>query len=82
MSAPYSVTYTLHCMHCGHSLDESADEPMQLVAMFKPSLLPMLIPKTHPLEQRRRCRSCGYVNVFHPVGLTHNWRAVTLKSVI
>ena len=75
-----AMTYTLHCVHCGHSLDESADEPMELVAMFKPSRLPAQIPKTHPQEQRRRCRSCGYVNVFHPAApLTASWRTITLK---
>jgi len=40
--------------------------PMQLVAVFKASD-PILLAPTDVHERRRRCRHCGYVNVFKPL---------------
>jgi hypothetical protein len=64
---------------------------MQLVALFKPSLVPITIPKAHEREHRHRCRQCGWVNVFVPLSavpkererapvLTESWRSITVKS--
>ena len=60
------TVFWLRCDKCGRSLDDSADEPMQLVGLFKPSALGV-VPKSHRNEVRHRCRGCGYVNLFVPV---------------
>ena len=39
---------------------------MTLIGIFRPSS-PLKVPKTHPEEQRRRCRHCGFVSIFHPL---------------
>jgi hypothetical protein len=39
---------------------------MRIVGLFKASLVGR-VPKSHPMEVRRRCGSCGFVNIFHPV---------------
>lgn len=85
--------FWLRCDNCRRSLDVRADEPMQLVMAFKPSLFPWPIPKTHPQEHRHRCRNCGFVTVLIPAGqsagaehgvdhapLDDSWRAITVKS--
>lgn len=64
--------FSLICEKCGHTLPETADQAMQLVGLFKPSLV-AIVARTHAGEIRRRCRHCGFVNVFHPV-LTESWR--------
>lgn len=57
----------LKCDHCNKELKAEADCDMQLTIRFKPSLFRQSLGQTHPLEQRHRCRSCGWVNVFIPV---------------
>lgn len=73
-----ALTFRLHCANCGRALPEQAREPMELIAMFKPSRFSAGLPKTHPQETRDRCRPCGYVNVFHPA-VRPSWRAVEIK---
>lgn len=40
-------------------------EQVRIVALFKPSLVGRM-PHSHGAEVRKRCQSCGWVNVFHP----------------
>lgn len=42
-----------------------SDTPLALVAIFKASSAGRLV-KANDDEIRRRCRHCGWVNVFHP----------------
>jgi hypothetical protein len=78
-----SEEFWLRCDKCGRSMDDAASEPMQLVVLFKPSLVSVAVPRTHERERRHRCRSCGWVNVFVPLvaisqpansSLTPGWR--------
>jgi hypothetical protein len=57
--------FPLHCEKCVRDLGETSSEPVQLVALFKPSKFGRMA-KTHPAERRHRCLHCGFVNVFHP----------------
>jgi hypothetical protein len=41
------------------------ETPLTLVAIFKASAAGRLV-QSHDDEVRRRCRHCGWVNVFHP----------------
>jgi uncharacterized Zn finger protein len=59
---------TLRCHSCSHSVAVTV-EPMRLVGLFKASLVGR-VPPTKPNEVRKRCTSCGWVNIFHPVDLT------------
>jgi hypothetical protein len=62
------TTRTLRCHSCSHSVGVSV-EPMRLVGLFKASLVGR-VPATKPDEVRKRCTSCGWVNIFHPVDLS------------
>lgn len=62
MAAP--VTVTLRCHRCSHAVGTSA-AVLRIVGLFKPSLVGRLSP-AHTAEVRKRCPSCGWVNVFHP----------------
>lgn len=55
----------LRCHSCSHALG-AALAPMRLVALFRASAFGQL-RGSHTHEIRRRCRSCGWVNVFHPL---------------
>jgi hypothetical protein len=75
----------LKCDHCNKDLHAEAAVEMQLAVRFKPSIFPQSVEQLHPQECRRRCRSCGWVNVFVPSAsvaagdrnslLTPNWRS-------
>lgn len=56
---------TLRCHSCSHAVGTSA-VPMRLAGLFKPSLMAR-VGRTNADEIRKRCNSCGWVNVFHPV---------------
>lgn len=79
--------FSLHCEKCYRDMDIQSAAPVQLVALFKPSKFGRLA-KTHPAEQRHRCLHCGFVNVFHPVGISQSvapspapsWREFSIKS--
>lgn len=81
--------FWLRCDACNKQLRIETDQEMQLCVRFKPSLFQRTIEPIHPLEQRCRCRSCGWVSIFVPVSapavragqsLTPNWRnAIVLK---
>jgi DNA-directed RNA polymerase subunit RPC12/RpoP len=58
----------LRCHSCSHRLGMTA-RAMELVAQFKASLFGR-VPPSHREEIRKRCRSCGWVNVFHPAAGT------------
>lgn len=58
------ATFTLRCHSCSHAMG-IVPSPMRLVAMFKASIA-VRIASAHPEEVRRRCNSCGWVNVFYP----------------
>lgn len=73
--------FALRCDRCHHCIGH-ASVPMELVALFRPKLT-VVVPRSHREEVRHRCRSCGYVNIFHPVStsvLTPSWRGITLKQ--
>lgn len=40
-------------------------EPVRIVALFRASAFGR-VPSEHRAEVRKRCHSCGWVNVFHP----------------
>lgn len=42
-----------------------SDEPVRLVGLFKASAFGR-IRQAHAEEVRKRCTSCGFVNIFHP----------------
>lgn len=76
-----AAEFALRCDRCHHCLGH-ASVPMELVALFRPKLT-VVVPQSHPAEKRHRCRSCGFVNIFHPVEnslLTPSWRTVNLKQ--
>ncbi len=52
--------------------------PLELVAMVKPSRAGRLT-NAHTAEVRKRCRHCGWVNVFHPERVTDS-RMLELKN--
>ena len=57
--------FQLRCDRCGSALDEPAHQPMQLVCLVKAGSGPKIPPIKD--EQRRRCRGCGFVNIFLPL---------------
>jgi hypothetical protein len=57
---------TLRCHRCSHAVGVAPDR-MRLVGIFKPSLMGR-VGRGHTDEHRKRCPSCGWVNVFHPLG--------------
>jgi hypothetical protein len=73
-------TYRLPCFGCSHKV-AVVSEPMRLAMAFRPSLVPAVAMLAG--EFRRRCRSCGWVNVFVPVVdvpvMAESWRAIELK---
>jgi hypothetical protein len=56
---------TLRCHHCSHAVG-TAPQLMKIAALFKASSVGRL-RRAHAREIKRRCDSCGFVNVFHPV---------------
>jgi hypothetical protein len=60
-----STPVTLRCHSCSHAVGTSAIT-MKLVGLFKPSQTGR-VARSHTHEQRKRCDSCGWVNVFHPL---------------
>lgn len=64
VSLSIPVALTLRCHRCSHAVGTSA-VALRIVGLFKPSLAGRLsVARTD--EQRKRCPSCGWVNVFHP----------------
>jgi hypothetical protein len=59
------MTYQLRCDRCGSALDQPVEGPMQLVYLVKAGSGPRIPPLED--EVRRRCRGCGFVNVFVPL---------------
>jgi hypothetical protein len=57
--------FQLRCDRCGSALDQPAAKPMQLVVLVKAGVGPKIPPMAE--EQRRRCRGCGFVNIFLPL---------------
>lgn len=55
----------LRCHRCSMSLGNGA-APVTLVALFR-APRDVQFPRTHPDEVRRRCQSCGWINIFQPV---------------
>lgn len=59
----------LRCHRCSKFLALAA-EHVRIVALFKPSFFGRvffgLLPGMRGAEVRKRCESCGWVNVFHP----------------
>lgn len=78
-----SDTNWLRCDACNRDLKTEADGAMQLAIRFKPSVFPRILEQIDPREIRRRCRGCGWVNIFVPAENTHltpNWRdGIVLK---
>lgn len=68
--------FTLRCHSCSHAIGTVA-ALLELSALFKPSRMGR-ISRTHPKELRVRCKSCGWVNVFHP--LTRGGEEIELKA--
>lgn len=64
MAVAATSVLTLRCHSCSHAVGTSV-LPLRLAALFKPSLVGRLT-RSHTDEQRVRCGSCGWVNVFHP----------------
>lgn len=60
-------TLTIRCASCSHSVGATV-APLKIVGVFKASMFPR-IPPTRTDEVRKRCGSCGWVNVFHPIVL-------------
>jgi hypothetical protein len=54
----------LRCHSCSHFLGD-AQQTAELAMIFDPRKVGR-IHRTHDREIRRRCRSCGWINVFHP----------------
>lgn len=81
MTAPLvSPAIELRCFSCSHRIGD-APQPMRLAAAFKPSLVPEVAVIVG--EQRRRCRSCGWVNVLVPAvpdPAVPSWRVVETKK--
>lgn len=42
---------------------------MQLVRILRPSS-PERVPRLHASEERRRCRHCGFLSIFHPLQIS------------
>ncbi len=53
---------------------------LEFVAIFKPSRAGRL-SKSHDGEVRKRCRHCGWVNVFHPERASLDSRMLEFKNV-
>lgn len=51
---------------------------MQLVGIFRAAAKFGVIPSAHAGELRKRCRSCGWVNIYHP--LTGTRRPLNVES--
>ena len=64
------ATITIRCASCSHSVGATV-APLKIVGAFKASLFPR-IPTTRSDEVRKRCGSCGWVNVFHPIVVNQN----------
>lgn len=60
------MTFQLRCDRCGGALDQPAMKPMQLLATVKRSLLKQDL-ELDPEQVARRCRGCGFVNIFVPL---------------
>jgi hypothetical protein len=56
--------FTLRCHSCSHAVG-TAPQLMKIAALFKASSVGRL-RRAHAREIKRRCDSCGFVNVFHP----------------
>jgi hypothetical protein len=59
------VSFPLYCDRCHGSLGRATDA-LQLVGIFKPSAA-VQIPKSHPQEDRLKCRGCGFVSIYRPL---------------
>jgi hypothetical protein len=73
--------FALRCDRCHHCLDH-ATAPMQVMAVFRKSPLLQVVSR-HRQKVEHRCRSCGYINIFHPaekISLTPEWRDISLKK--
>jgi len=57
----------LRCHSCSKYLCESTT-PVQLAGIFKASLMGR-VARAHIDEIRKRCKSCGWVNVFTPAAI-------------
>lgn len=79
MSAPIDVAAgaELRCHSCSHVIG-TTEATARLAAIFRPSEFGE-IRVARPDEIRRRCRSCGWVNVFHPLTNRRPLGTVRLK---
>lgn len=73
-----AVRVELRCHSCSHRIG-TAEAAVRLVALFKASLFGR-VPAAHTGEVRKRCQSCGWVNVFHPAVPERDWRSAEVKS--
>jgi hypothetical protein len=76
MSEAAAVTHTLRCHSCSMCVGEST-RYMRLVGLFRASMIGK-IEKAHPNEERLKCQSCKWVNIFHPVAAP-SWRDIEVK---
>jgi hypothetical protein len=51
---------------------------MRLVGVFRASMMAGIAP-AHKDEVRKKCQSCKWVNIFHPVA-AHSWRDIEVKA--
>ena len=58
------MSFEVRCAKCENFL-QMAEDPVRLWKLFKAST-PIQVPPADVAEIRRRCRRCGYVNVFVP----------------
>lgn len=71
--------FELRCHWCSHRLGFTT-AVSRCVALFKASVFGRVAP-AHSNEIRKRCSSCGMVNVFHPAtSAERDWRAVEVKK--
>jgi hypothetical protein len=67
----------LRCHSCSHGIGFSV-VGMRIVGLFRAAAFGAIAP-AHIGEIRRRCRTCGWVNVFHPLTQSRADGMVELK---
>lgn len=68
----------LRCHSCSHSVGVTA-EPVRIAGLFKASLMGK-VARAHALEIRKRCNSCGWVNIFVPTLVAQHRMAIETKA--
>lgn len=60
------MSVNLRCASCGHSLKMRESRPVRLFGVFRCEGAPEIPGPDRP-SFRRRCRSCGFVNIFEVI---------------